>query len=282
MILVFGKTGQVASELQSHKDVIALGRDQADLSVPTTCTEAIQRYKPRAVINAAAYTAVDKAESEENLANMINGDAPGAMARTCAELDIPLVHISTDYVFEGTGDTAWRPGDVTAPQNAYGRSKLIGEIGIRDSGAAHAILRTSWVVSAHGGNFVKTMLRLSDTRDALSIVADQIGGPTPARDIAAACLQMAKQLIADPSKSGTYHFSGGPDVSWADFARAIFEQAGRAVTVTPIPTTDYPTPAKRPMNSRMECGATQQAFGIPRPDWCDGLNMILQELEGTK
>jgi len=122
-------------------------------------------------------------------------------------------------------------------------------------------------------------LRLSDTRDALNIVADQIGGPTPARDIAAACLQMAEQLIADLSKSGTYHYSGGPDVSWADFATEIFEQAGKAVTVTPIPTTDYPTPAKRPLNSRMDCGATQQAFGIPRPDWRDELNTILQDLE---
>jgi len=122
-------------------------------------------------------------------------------------------------------------------------------------------------------------LRLSDTRDALNIVADQIGGPTPARDIATACLQMAEQLIADPSKSGTYHYSGAPDVSWADFARAIFEQAGKAVAVTPIPTTDYPTPAKRPLNSRMDCGATQQAFGIPRPDWRDELNTILQDLE---
>lgn len=120
------------------------------------------------------------------------------------------------------------------------------------------------------------------TRDALTVVADQIGGPTPAREIAAACLQIAEQLIADPSKSGTYHFCGAPDVSWADFARAIFDQAGRAVTVTPIPTTDYPTPAKRPLNSRMECGAMEQVFGIPRPDWREGLNMILQELEGTK
>ena len=231
---------------------------------------------------AAAYTAVDGAEEEEALATTINGDAPMAMALACVELGIPLIHISTDYVFAGTGDAHWQPDDLTAPQNAYGRSKLAGEIGIRNSGAVHAILRTSWVVSAHGANFVKTMLRLSDTRDALTIVADQIGGPTPARDIAAASLQMAEQLIADPSKSGTYHYSGAPDVSLADFAQAIFEQAGRAVTVTPIPTTDHPTPAKRPLNSRMECGAAQRAFGIARPNWRNGLNMILQELEGTK
>jgi dTDP-4-dehydrorhamnose reductase len=282
MILVFGKTGQVATELQRLGDVVALGRDQADLSDPAACANAIRTHAPRVVINAAAYTAVDKAEEDEVLATLINGDAPTAMARACAQLGIPLIHISTDYVFAGTGDVPWQPHYPTAPQNAYGRSKLAGETGIRNSGAVHAILRTSWVVSAHGANFVKTMLRLSDTRDALTVVADQIGGPTPARDIAAACLEMAKQLIADPSKSDTYHYSGAPDVSWADFARAIFEQAGKAVTVTPIPTTDYPTPAKRPLNSRMECGATEQVFGIARPNWRDGLNMILQELEVTK
>jgi dTDP-4-dehydrorhamnose reductase len=282
MILVFGKTGQVATELQRLGNVVALGRDQADLASPAVCADAIRTLAPRAVINAAAYTAVDRAEEEEALATLINGDAPTAMAQACAELVIPLIHISTDYVFAGTGGAPWQPDDPTAPQNAYGRSKLAGEIGIRNSGAVHAILRTSWVVSAHGANFVKTMLRLSDTRDALTVVADQIGGPTPARDIAAACLQMAEQLIVEPSKSGTYHFSGAPDVSWADFARAIFELAGRAVTVTPMPTTDYPTPVKRPLNSRMECGATQQVFGIARPNWRNGLNMILQELEGTK
>lgn len=279
MILVFGKTGQVATELQRLGDVVALGRDQADLANPAVCADAIRTHAPRAVINAAAYTAVDPAEQEEALATIINGGAPTAMARACVELGIPLIHISTDYVFAGMGDAPWHPNEPTAPQNAYGHSKLAGEIGIRNSGAVHAILRTSWVVSAHGANFVKTMLRLSDTRDALTVVADQIGGPTPARDIAAACLQIAEQLIADPSKSGTYHYGGAPDVSWADFARAIFDQAGRAVTVTPIPTTDYPTPAKRPLNSRLDCSATKQAFGIPRPDWRDGLNTILQELE---
>ena len=281
MILVFGKTGQVATELQRLGDVLALGRNQADLANPAVCADAIRTHAPRAVINAAAYTAVDPAEQEEALATIINGDAPTAMAQACVELGIPLIHISTDYVFAGTGDAPWGPNDPTAPQNAYGRSKLVGEIGIRNSGAVHAILRTSWVVSAHGANFVKTMLRLSDTRDALTVVADQIGGPTPARDIAAACLRMAEQLIADPSKSGTYHYSGAPDVSWADFATQIFEQAGKAVAVTPISTTDYPTPAKRPLNSRMDCGAMEQVFGIPRPDWRNGLNIILQELEGT-
>ena len=281
MILVFGKTGQVATELQRLGNVVALGRDQANLSDPAACADAIRTHAPRAVINAAAYTAVDRAEEEGALATIINGDAPTAMAQACVELGIPLIHISTDYVFTGTGGAPWQPDDPTAPQNAYGRSKLAGEIGIRNSGVVHAILRTSWVVSAHGANFVKTMLRLSDTRDALSVVADQIGGPTPARDIAAASLKIVEQLIDDPSKSGTYHFSGAPDASWAEFAYEIFAQAGKAMSVTPIPTAEYPTPAQRPLNSRMDCRTTEQVFGIARPDWREGLHMILNELEGT-
>ena len=198
MILVFGKTGQVATELQRSGDVLALGRDQADLSDPVTCAQRIRALAPSAVINAAAYTAVDKAEEDEELATIINGDAPTVIAQACAEMQIPLVHISSDYVFEGSGGEPWKPGDATAPQNAYGRSKLVGEEGILGSGATHAILRTSWVVSAHGANFVKTMQRLSKIRDTLSVVADQIGGPTPARDIASACLVIAQHLQDRP------------------------------------------------------------------------------------
>ena len=280
MILAFGKTGQVATELQSYKDVIALGRDQADLSVPTTCTEAIQRYKPRAVINAAAYTAVDKAESEEGLANTINGEAPSAMASACAELDIPLVHISTDYVFDGTGIKPWSVTDTSNPQNAYGRSKLKGEQAILASGCVHAILRTSWVVSAHGNNFVKTMRRFSETKDRITVVDDQIGGPTCARDIAQTCLSIAEQLIKDQSKSGIYHYSGQPNVSWCQFANAIFERMDCKTIASPIPTTEYPTPALRPLNSRLDCEATQDTFGIARPFWRDGLEEILTDLEG--
>jgi len=280
MILVFGKTGQVATELQFHKDVIAIGRDQADLSVPTTCSEAIRRYQPRAVINAAAYTAVDKAESEEHLANKINGDAPGAMASACSDLDIPLVQISTDYVFDGTGTKPWSVTDTSNPQNAYGRSKLKGEQAISTSGCVHAILRTSWVVSAHGSNFVKTMRRLSETRDRITVVDDQIGGPTCARDIAQTCISIAEQLIQDPKKSGTYHYSGQPNVSWCQFANAIFEQMDCKTIASPIPTTEYPTPALRPLNSRLDCEAIEDTFGIARPFWRDGLEEILRDLEG--
>ena len=281
MILVFGKTGQVARELQQLGTVTALGREEANLSDPQACAETIRNNAPDAVINAAAYTAVDQAEDEEAIATVINGDAPTAMAKACAQVGIPFVHISTDYVFEGTGQDPWRLQDQTAPQNAYGRSKLAGETGIADSDGTYAILRTSWVVSAHGANFVKTMLRLSGTHQTLNIVGDQIGGPTPARDIALACLQIAEQLIQDPSKSGTYHFSGAPDVSWADFANEIFDQAGKSVAVTPIPATDYPTPAQRPLNSRMDCTATKWAFDIERPDWVTGLKTILDDLEAS-
>jgi dTDP-4-dehydrorhamnose reductase len=282
MILVFGKTGQVARELQRLGAVTTLSREEANLKNPQACADAIRHHSPDAVINAAAYTAVDQAEDEEAVATVINGDAPTAMAKACAKLGIPFLHISTDYVFEGTGQAAWQPQDQTAPQNAYGRSKLAGEMGIADSGGTYVILRTSWIVSAHGANFIKTMLRLSETRDVLNIVGDQIGGPTPARDIAMACLQIAEQLTQDPSKSGTYHFSGAPDVSWADFAREIFDQARKSMTVTPIPTTDYPTRAQRPLNSRMNCTATKRDFGIERPNWITGLKTILDDLEARK
>jgi len=277
-LLVFGKTGQVARELQALAAVTALGRDAADLTDPDACAAAIREAKPAAVINAAAYTAVDQAEAEEDVATVINGDAPGAMARACADLGIPLVHISTDYVFDGSGDAPWPVDAPTGPLGAYGRSKLKGEDAVRAAGGPHAILRTSWVVSAHGKNFVKTMLRLGAERDKLTIVADQIGGPTAAGDIAAACLGIAAQLCDDRAKSGTYHFSGAPDVSWADFAREIFAQTGLTCSVENIPTSDFPTPARRPANSRLDCSTTEAVFGIARPDWRDSLARILSDL----
>ena len=169
MILIFGKTGQVATELQSTENVLAVGRDLINLSNPSSCYDAIKIYTPKAVINAAAYTDVDKAETEEELATVINANSPEAMAQACATLNIPFVHLSTDYVFDGTGDEPWQPKDVTRPQNSYGRSKKIGEDGIRSMGSTYAILRTSWVVSSHGTNFVKTMLNLSENRDTLSL-----------------------------------------------------------------------------------------------------------------
>lgn len=278
-VLVFGKTGQVATELRGLADVTALGRDAADLSDPKACAQAIRAYAPRAVINAAAYTVVDRAEEEEALATVINGAAPTVMAGACADLDIPFIHLSTDYVFPGEGRRPWTPEDETAPKNAYGRSKLVGEEGVRAARGRFAILRTSWVFSAHGANFVKTMLRLSENRNALNVVSDQIGGPTPARAIAAACLTIADHLADDGTRSGTYHFSGAPEVSWHDFAVEIFARAGRRIALAPIPTSTYPTPAKRPLNSRLDCSTTEKTFGIARPDWRAALEDVLKELE---
>ena len=281
MILVFGKTGQVASELQRQADVVALGRDQADLSDPEACAEAILSSTASVVIIAAAYTAVDKAEEEEGLATIVNSEAPAAMARACAEKNIPFLHVSTDYVFQGDGNQDWRETDSAAPNNAYGRSKLTGELAVLAAGGQTAILRTSWVFSAHGNNFVKTMLRLSETRDSLSVVEDQIGGPPSAADIAAALLKMAAAMQAG-QQGGIYHFAGKPDTSWADFAREIFTQAGKQVAVTGIPTTDYPTPAKRPLNSRLDCTRIYEDFGIEAPDWKAGLTAVLTDLKEIK
>lgn len=276
-ILVFGRTGQVARELQRAGMVTAVGRAEADLSKPATCATAIHATRPDCVINAAAYTAVDRAEDEEALAHTINAEAPGAMARACADLGIPFLHVSTDYVFGGQGEAPWQADDATAPINAYGRSKLAGEESVRASGANAAILRTSWVFSAHGANFVKTMLRLSETRDALSVVGDQIGGPTPAAAIAEALLTMAGAMT-NGQPGGIYHFAGTPAVSWHGFAAEIFRMAGRDVALTSIPTSDYPTPAQRPLNSRLECAALATDFGIEPPDWRVGLRAVLKEL----
>lgn len=278
MILVFGKTGQVARALAMAEEVICLDRAAADLSDPDACAAAIRAHRPSAVINAAAYTAVDDAEKDEARATIINGAAPTAMAETCAQLAIPFVHLSTDYVFDGAGDTPFTPDHSPHPLGAYGRSKLAGETGVRAAGGAAVILRTSWVFSAHGNNFLKTMLRLGVTRTALNVVADQIGGPTPARAIATACLTIAAQLRQDPSAAGIYHYSGAPDVSWADFARAIFDAADLDCTVSDIPSSDYPTPAERPQNSRLAC-ETLAVFGLNRPDWRAAAQDIVTNLE---
>tara|TARA_R110002074_G_scaffold183339_3_gene348454 strand:- start:853 stop:1719 length:867 start_codon:yes stop_codon:yes gene_type:complete len=285
-ILVFGHSGQVATELRAlHSDAIqitTLARSDADLTEPAGCAASINAYAPDAVINAAAYTAVDHAESDAETAQLINADAPAAMASACAARDIPFVSISTDYVFSGAGDTPWKPADDTDPQSVYGRSKRDGEVAIVKADGRYAVLRTSWVVSAYGNNFVKTMLRLGSDREALTIVADQIGSPTGAAEIAQACVTIAKTLASEPEKSGIYHFSGAPDTSWADFARVIFDAANIPCAVTDIPSSDYPTPAKRPLNSRLDCTTTKAAFGISRLDWRESLTHILTQLDFPK
>lgn len=277
-LLVFGKTGQVATELARFEGVTCLGRAEADLTDPGACEAVITRSDATAVINAAAFTAVDRAEEDRDTAMIVNAMAPTAMAAAAAAKGIPFVHISTDYVFDGSGEAPWLPDAPTGPLGVYGQSKLGGERGVAAVGGSHAILRTSWVFSAHGSNFLKTMLRLSETRDHLRVVADQMGGPTPAASIADACVTIAQALISEPDKAGIYHFSGAPDASWADFAREIFAAAGRDITVEGIPTSAYPTPAARPLNSRLDCSTLTANFGIKRPDWRAATHSIVETL----
>ena len=278
-LLVFGRSGQVATELaRLAPKARFLGRDAADLTDPEACARAIRDSGCAMVINAAAYTAVDRAETDADIARAVNADAPAAMARAAAALGVPFLHISTDYVFDGSGTQPWVETDPTGPLGVYGATKLAGERGIAAAGGQWAVMRTSWVFSAHGANFVKTMLRLGAERDELRVVADQHGGPTPAADIAQACLTMAEAMRADASRGGVYHFAGAPDTSWAGFAREIMAQAGLSCHIVDISTSDYPTPARRPANSRLNCAAISRDFGIVRPDWRAGLAKVLQEL----
>lgn len=281
MILVFGKTGQVASELQELlPGAYFASREEADLSDPASCAKLVEKLKPSGVIIAAAYTAVDRAEEEVGLARTINAAAPGAIAESCAKAGVPLVHISTDYVFGGEGVDAHSVNSPIAPLNIYGQTKADGEQSVRDSGVTHAIIRTSWVFSRHGSNFVKTMLRLGSERDALNIVADQIGGPTPASSIAQTCVSALRAITLDADLSGTYHLSGAPDVSWADFARTIFAEAGLEVVVSDIATSDFPTPARRPGNSRLDC-SNLSAIGASRPEWRPALQAIIEDFKAS-
>lgn len=283
MILVFGRTGQIARELwRLHADAAFLGRDAVDLARPNACAQAIISSRPRAVINAAAYTAVDRAEEEEQLVYAVNATAPGEMAKVCAQLAIPLVQLSTDYVFNGIGSRPFKPLDPTDPLSVYGRTKLAGEGIVRKAGGCHAVLRTSWVFSAHGANFVKSMLKLSGERGAIKVVDDQIGGPTPTSEIAKACLVIIEHLRRDSELSGTYHLSGAPDVSWKEFAETIFARSGRSVCAAGISSDQYPTQAARPRNSRLDCTATEAAFGLARPDWQGELDAVLEELRAVE
>lgn len=281
-LLVFGRSGQVARELALlAPEARFLGRDEADLTDPAACAEALRRAAPLLVVNAAAYTAVDRAETDADTAMQVNAAAPGAMAEAAAALRVPFLHVSTDYVFDGSGSEPWRECDATGPVGVYGASKLAGEQSVLGAGGQALVLRTSWVFSAHGANFVKTMLRLGRERDELGVVSDQIGGPTPAAAIARALLDLGSAMLADGGRGGLYHFAGGPDVSWADFATAIMDAAGLSCRVRPIATSDYPTLARRPANSRLDCGAITRDFGISRPEWRNGLADVLARLEQT-
>ena len=280
-VLVFGESGQVATALRARAgthEIICLGRDQADLGTPDMIRAAIECTDADIIINAAAYTAVDRAEADRDHAEQVNHLGVGTMARAAAKRGLPLLHISTDYVFPGDGDTPWKPDDITGAINHYGASKRRGEEAIEMAGGTYAILRTSWVFSSVGSNFVRTMLRVGVARDTLTVVDDQIGGPTAANDIADALLVMGRAYLAENQPAGIYHFAGSENVSWAGFASEIFDQANMSCKVTPIPTTAYPTPAPRPLNSRLDCATLETDFGIKRPNWQRSLADALKEI----
>jgi dTDP-4-dehydrorhamnose reductase len=292
-ILVTGKDGQVGWELQRSLaplgSVIALDRKGMDLCDPDSIARAIRKAKPEIIVNAAAYTAVDKAESESDLAMQVNGAAPGIMANEAKRLGALLVHYSTDYVFDGTRDRPYAEGDRTNPVNSYGRSKLDGEEAIRDSGASHLIFRTSWVYAARGNNFVRTMLRLARERSELKIVNDQVGAPTWARSIADMTAQVLGAAGGGPGKarenSGLYHFTAGGAVSWFGFAEAIFAEAQsrfadfKVPTLIPVPASQYPLPARRPANSRLDTAKLAATFGVTPTCWEAALKQCMREIE---
>lgn len=289
-ILVTGAGGQLGTELQRCRlpdgwRIVAIDQADLDLADPTAIAAKVAERSWAAIINGAAYTAVDKAEGDQVTAWAINALAPAAFSAASARGGIPIVQVSTDYVFAGDKDGPWDVDDPVAPLGVYGASKLGGELAVRTSGARHAIVRTAWVVSAHGHNFVKTMLRVGAERDTLTVVADQRGSPTAASDLADALVTVALRLAEDPSApTGTFHFSNAGETSWADFATEIFRQSaargGPAARIEPIATSDYPTPARRPANSLLSHRAITTAYGIaPRP-WTDALSDILDELIG--
>ncbi|RVT80644.1 dTDP-4-dehydrorhamnose reductase [Rhodobacteraceae bacterium CCMM004] len=279
-LLVLGRSGQLAQAL-AGPDTVCAGRETLDLADPADLDARLDalcdRVAPRAVVNAAAFTDVDGAEAEPPALAALNTLAPGAAARVAARRDLPFVHISTDYVFDGTGAAAWTPDAPTGALSAYGRSKLAGEAAVRAAGGRAAILRASWVFAAAHGNFVTTMLRLGATRPTLHVVADQIGGPVWASDLAHACRRVADTLSHRPETAGLYHYAGLPSLSRADFARAIMAEAGRDCTIEDIATADYPTPAERPLNARLDCTATWDTFGLDPPDWRIGLAQVVRE-----
>jgi dTDP-4-dehydrorhamnose reductase len=292
-LLVTGTSGQLAQSLleaghEAGIDVIAIRRPQFDLTVPGTIRAALIDAAPDIVVNAAAYTAVDKAESEPELAHAVNATGSEELARQCEAQGIALVHISTDYVFDGTKHGRYVEDDATGPANAYGRSKLAGEIAVAAACARHVILRTSWVHSPFGANFVKTMLRLAESRPEIRVVDDQWGSPTYAPHLARAVLAVARQLPGrddGPGRLapwGVFHAAGGGETTWCRFAREIFrvsvELGGPSARVEAITTSDYPTPAKRPGNSRLDCGKLARVLGVTLPDWRLGARVCVERL----
>src|SRR5664280_595924 len=288
-VLLLGGTGQVGEEIralapQKAIDIVAPTHGEVDLQDASAITRVIAGDTWSAVINAAAYTDVDRAESEQAAAFAINADAPKRLAAETGRCGVPLVHISTDYVFDGRKGAPYVEQDEVAPVNAYGRSKLAGELGVGAANPRHVILRTAWVYSPFRKNFVRTILRLAAERDRLTIVADQRGRPTAASDIAATCLDIAMRCASEPERApyGTYHFAGAGEATWLEFAKAIIEMSaertGKSPQVVPIRTADYPTPAARAADTRLDCSSVVRAYGIkPRP-WREALQETIDRL----
>lgn len=289
-IAVTGTTGQVVTSLiergtAAGHEVIAIGRPDLDLADPASVARTLSAAAPDVIVSAAAYTAVDKAEGESDLAHAVNGAGPGAVAQAARALGVPLIHISTDYVFDGTLDRPYVESDPTGPTGVYGASKLVGEQAVLDGHDDSAVLRVAWVYSPFGGNFVKTMLRLAGDRDELGVVGDQVGNPTSALAIADGIIQVATNMVSDdsPDLRGTFHMTAPGDASWADFAEAIFAasaaRGGPTASVRHIGTADYPTPATRPANSRLDCSRIAQVHGVTLPDWRTSLDEVMDRLQ---
>ena len=293
-ILLLGKNGQVGWELQRSLallgQVTALDFDSSehcgDFSQPDKVADTVRALRPQVIVNAAAHTGVDKAESEPDLAQLLNATTPGVLAQEAAKTGALLVHYSTDYVFDGSGSRPWTESDAPAPLSVYGRTKWEGEQLIEQSGAQHLILRTSWVYAARGGNFAKTMLRLAQERERLTVIDDQWGAPTGAELIADVTAHAVRQLRARPQDAGTYHLAAAGATTWFEYAKYVLARAQQAPAamkfvvneVVPIPTSAYPTPARRPLNSRLDTRRLQAAFGLRLPPWQDCVRRMLAEI----
>lgn len=288
-IVVTGQEGQIVRSLIERAQggaaqIIAVGRPELDLAAPEGIAKAIAAACPDVVISAAAYTAVDRAEAEPDLARRINVEGARAVAAAASSLSVPVIHLSTDYVFDGGKDGPWREDDATGPLGVYGRTKLAGEQAVAEAAPDHVIIRTAWVYGPFGTNFVKTMLRLAQDRGEVRVVADQIGNPSCSLDIADGLLRIASRLVESdrPELRGIFHMAGAGETSWADFAEAIFQHSstcgGPSATVARIATTEFPTPATRPANSRLDCGKLNQAYGIALPPWRGVLPEVVARL----
>ena len=287
-LLVLGKNGQVALELAriaeaEGREAVFQGREALGDAGAVDAGAVLDREQPTLVVNAAAYTAVDKAETEEAEALALNAELPSRFARACAARGLPFVHISTDYVFDGALFRPYREDDPLAPLGAYGRGKAQGETAVLEAGGPAAVIRTAWVYSAHGANFVKTMLRLAGSRDEVGVVADQIGCPTAATDVARACLLVGEALEQDPARArGLYHAAGGGEASWADLAEAVFAlsaaRGGPSAQVRRITTAEFPTPTRRPANSRLSCERLKAVTGWTPPPWRESLAPCVEAL----